>query len=44
MHKDKALVVVIGGGIFGCAIAYYFTRNNPGKKIIVLEIIKLCYF
>ena len=37
MHKDKAHVVVIGGGIFGCAIAYYFTRNNPGKKIIVLE-------
>ncbi len=35
-------VVVIGGGIFGCAIAYYYTKNNPGKKIIVLERNELC--
>jgi len=35
--SEKADVVVIGGGIFGCAIAYYYTKNNPGKKIIVLE-------
>ncbi|MDP4284935.1 MAG: FAD-binding oxidoreductase [Bacteroidota bacterium] len=38
----KADVVVIGGGIFGCAIAYYYTKNNPGKKIIVLERNELC--
>ncbi len=38
----KVDVVVIGGGIFGCAIAYYYTRQNPGKKIIVLERNELC--
>lgn len=42
MKAEKADVVVIGGGIFGCAIAYYYTRNNPGKKIIVLERNELC--
>lgn len=40
--SEKANVVVIGGGIFGCAIAYYYTKNNPGKKIIVLERNELC--
>jgi sarcosine oxidase, subunit beta len=39
---EKTDVVVIGGGIFGCAIAYYYTKNNPGKKIIVLERNELC--
>ncbi len=40
--SEKANVVVIGGGIFGCAIAYYYTRNNPGKKIVMLERNELC--
>ena len=40
--SEKADVVVIGGGIFGCAIAYYYTRNNPGKKIILLERNEIC--
>lgn len=40
--SEKTNVVVIGGGIFGCAIAYYYSRNNPGKKIIVLERNELC--
>lgn len=39
---QKTDVVVIGGGIFGCAIAYYYTRNNPGNKIVVLERNELC--
>jgi len=39
---EKTDVVVIGGGIFGCAIAYYYTKNNPGKKIVVLERNELC--
>ncbi len=39
---EKTNLLVIGGGIFGCAIAYYYTRNNPGKKIIVLERNELC--
>ncbi|WP_183576096.1 NAD(P)/FAD-dependent oxidoreductase [Mucilaginibacter sp. X5P1] len=38
----KADVVIIGGGVFGAAIAYYYTRNNPGNKIIVLERNELC--
>jgi len=38
----KADVVIIGGGVFGCAIAYYYTRNNPGKKIIILDRNELC--
>ena len=42
MKVEKADVVVIGGGVFGCAIAYYYTRDNPGKKIIVLERNELC--
>ncbi len=42
MRAEQANVVIIGGGIFGCAIAYYYTRNNPGKKIIVLERNELC--
>jgi sarcosine oxidase subunit beta len=39
---EKSDVVVIGGGVFGNSIAYYYTRNNPGKKIIVLERNSLC--
>ena len=42
MSSEKANTVVIGGGLFGCSIAYYYTRNNPGKKIIVLERNALC--
>lgn len=38
----KADLVVIGGGIFGCSIAYYYTRNYPGKKVIVLERNEIC--
>lgn len=40
--SEKTNVVVIGGGIFGCAIAYYYTKNNPGKTVIVLERNELC--
>lgn len=42
MGTEKADVVIIGGGLFGCSIAYYYTRNNPGKKIIILERNELC--
>ena len=35
-------VIIAGGGIFGCAIAYYYTRNNPGKKLLLLERNELC--
>ena len=40
--SEKADAVIIGGGVFGCAIAYYYTKNNPGKKIIVLERNEIC--
>ena len=39
--KNKSMkgsdLVIIGGGIFGCAIAYYYSRNNPGKQVVLLE-------
>ena len=34
---EKADLVIVGGGIFGCAIAYYYSRDNPGKKVVLLE-------
>ncbi|HEX5025492.1 MAG TPA: FAD-binding oxidoreductase [Agriterribacter sp.] len=38
----KTDLVIIGGGIFGCAIAYYYTRNHPGKKVIIVERNEIC--
>lgn len=40
--SEHADLIIVGGGIFGCSIAYYYTRNNPGKKIILLERNELC--
>ncbi|PVD52870.1 FAD-binding oxidoreductase [Terrimonas sp.] len=40
--SQKANIVIVGGGIFGCAIAYYYTRNYPGKKVLVLERNEIC--
>ena len=34
---EKADLIIVGGGVFGCAIAYYYSRDNPGKKVILLE-------
>lgn len=34
---EKADLIIVGGGIFGCAIAYYYSRDNPGKKVVLLE-------
>ena len=45
MHTNtvrKFDVIIVGGGLFGCAIAYYYTRNNPGKKLLLLERNELC--
>ena len=33
----KTDLVIIGGGIFGCAIAYYYSKNNPDKQVVLLE-------
>lgn len=43
MEIENTDVVVVGGGIFGCAIAYYYTRDNPGRKIIILDRNELCH-
>ena len=40
--SNKAHVIIVGGGIFGCAIAYYFKRDNPDKKVLVFERNELC--
>lgn len=34
---EKVDLAIIGGGILGCAIAYYYTKNNPGKQVVLLE-------
>ncbi len=34
---ENADLAIVGGGIFGCAIAYYYIRNNPDKKVVLLE-------
>jgi sarcosine oxidase subunit beta len=40
-RKDSDLLIV-GGGIFGAAIAYYYKRDNPDKEVIVYERKHLC--
>ena len=35
MENNTADVIVIGGGIIGCATAYYLSKR--GKSVIVLE-------
>ncbi|HEX3024278.1 MAG TPA: FAD-binding oxidoreductase [Chitinophagaceae bacterium] len=42
MNAEKANVVIVGGGVFGNSIAYHYSKNNPGKKVIVLERNELC--
>jgi len=40
--KEKADLVIVGGGVLGNSVAYHFMRNNPGKKVILLERNELC--
>lgn len=42
MKTRKADTVIVGGGVFGNSIAYHYAKNNPGKKVIVLERKELC--
>jgi len=42
LKTEIASLVIVGGGVFGNATAYYYTKNNPGKKVIVLERNELC--
>lgn len=40
-NTDTSLLIV-GGGIFGAAIAYYFKRDNPNEEVVVYERNELC--
>jgi len=40
--KISADLLIVGGGIFGAAVAYYFKRDNPGKEVVVYERNELC--
>jgi sarcosine oxidase, subunit beta len=40
--QEKADLVIVGGGVFGNSVAYHFMRNNPEKKVILLERNELC--
>ncbi|KYP16589.1 FAD-dependent oxidoreductase [Flavihumibacter sp. CACIAM 22H1] len=35
--EQKIDLLIIGGGIWGCAIAYYYSTANPGQNVLVLE-------
>ena len=37
MGEEKFDIIIVGAGIFGMATAYHLQRNNPDKKILVLE-------
>ena len=40
--NNKTSLLIVGGGIFGAAIAYYFRRDNPDKEVVVYERNELC--
>jgi 4-methylaminobutanoate oxidase (formaldehyde-forming) len=40
--KKETDLIIIGGGIFGSAIAYYYKRDNPGKNVAVYEKNEIC--
>jgi sarcosine oxidase, subunit beta len=35
-------LLLVGGGIFGASIAYYYKRDNPEKDVVVYEKNELC--
>jgi len=41
-RKGRTNLLIIGGGIFGAAIAYYYKRDNPEKEVVVYERNELC--
>lgn len=41
MH-EKSDLLIIGGGIFGASIAYYYKRDNPDNEVIVIERNEFC--
>ncbi|MDP6792550.1 MAG: FAD-dependent oxidoreductase, partial [Anaerolineales bacterium] len=37
MTSNKYDVIIIGGGVMGCAIAYYLLQNDNGLNVAVIE-------
>ena len=37
MMKDKYDVILVGGGIMGCATAYYLMKNDQRLKVAIIE-------
>ena len=35
MEDEK--IVIIGGGVIGCATAYMIKKASPGSKVLILE-------
>lgn len=40
--KTNYELIIIGGGILGSAVAYYYKRDNPDKNVAVFEKNELC--
>ena len=34
--REKYDIVIVGGGIIGCSIAYHLTRENPERSVCLL--------
>ena len=37
MPNNKYDVILVGGGVMGCATSYYLLRNDPNLKVAILE-------
>jgi FAD-dependent oxidoreductase domain-containing protein 1 len=37
MPNNTYDVILVGGGVMGCATAYYLLRNDPKLKVVILE-------
>jgi sarcosine oxidase subunit beta len=40
--SHKSDLTIIGGGIFGSSVAYYYKRDNPDKEVVVYDQNDLC--
>jgi len=39
---ENADLLIVGGGIFGSSVAYYYKRDNPDKEVVVYDQNELC--
>ena len=35
--QDKYDVVIVGGGLYGCATAYFLVSREPGLRVTIVE-------